>query len=42
MPFVSEKQRKFLWANKPEVARKFAEHARKTLKGKKKKEKKNG
>lgn len=25
MPFKSEKQRKFLWANKPEVAKEFEE-----------------
>lgn len=29
MPFKSEKQRKFLWANKPEVAKKYARHGRK-------------
>ena len=39
MPFRSEKQRKYLWANKPEVARKFAEHSRETIKKGKKKEK---
>ena len=26
MPFVSDKQRRFLWSQKPEVAKKFAEH----------------
>lgn len=26
MPFQSDKQRRFLWANKPDVAKKFAEH----------------
>ena len=26
MPFVSDKQRSYLWANKPNVARKFANH----------------
>ena len=26
MPFASEKQRRYLWAKKPDVARKFAEH----------------
>ena len=26
MPFVSDKQRKYLWANKPEVAKKFAQY----------------
>ena len=26
MPFKSDAQRKFLWATKPEVAKKFAEH----------------
>ena len=25
-PFVSEKQRKYLYSQKPEVAKKFAEH----------------
>lgn len=33
MPFKSEKQRKHLYAKKPKVAKKFAEHS----KGKKKK-----
>lgn len=28
MPFKSEKQRRFLWANKPAVARKFANDAK--------------
>lgn len=32
MPFKSEKQRKYLWAKKPKVAKEFAE---KTPKGKK-------
>lgn len=27
MPFVSRKQRAYLWANKPEVARKFEKDA---------------
>lgn len=26
MPFKSERQRKYLYANEPEVAKKFAEH----------------
>lgn len=26
MPFKSEKQRRYLWKNEPEVAKKFAEH----------------
>ena len=26
MPFVSDKQRRYLWSQKPEVAKKFAEH----------------
>jgi hypothetical protein len=26
MPFKSDKQRKFLWARKPQVAKKFASH----------------
>jgi hypothetical protein len=25
MPFASEKQRRYLWANEPEVAREFAD-----------------
>lgn len=33
MPFASEKQRKFLFKNKPSVARKLAKHGKK--KGKK-------
>jgi hypothetical protein len=27
MPFVSESQRKYLYAQKPEVAKKFAQHS---------------
>ena len=27
MPFKSEKQRKYLYSQKPEVAKKFAEHS---------------
>ena len=34
IPFKSEKQQKFLYAKKPAVAKKFAEHSKK---GKKKK-----
>ena len=37
MPFKSEKQRKYLYANKPEVAKKFAEHSAKPKHNKKKK-----
>jgi len=29
MPFKSEKQRKYLFANKPKVAKKFAKHSKK-------------
>ena len=29
MPFASEKQRKFLFKNKPKVARKLAKHKKK-------------
>lgn len=29
MPFVSDKQRKFLFANKPKVARQLAKHPKK-------------
>jgi len=32
MPFKSEKQRKYLWAKKPKVAKKFARHKRKKKK----------
>lgn len=39
-PFKSERQRKFLWKNKPEVAEKFAEHEKKKKKVKKSKKKK--
>jgi hypothetical protein len=35
MPFKSDKQRKYLYKNKPAVAKKFAKHSKK--KGKKKK-----
>jgi len=28
MPFKSEKQRRYLYANKPAVAKKFAEHGK--------------
>ncbi len=27
MPFVSEKQRKYLWSQKPEVAKQFVKHS---------------
>ena len=33
MPFKSEKQRKYLYAKKPKVAKKFAEHSKKKRKG---------
>lgn len=32
MPFKSEAQRKFLWANHPEVAKEFASHTPKGAK----------
>jgi len=32
VPFKSEAQRKFLYANKPEVAKKFAKDSKKTTK----------
>ncbi len=32
MPFASEKQRKFLFKNKPKVARKLAKHPKKKRK----------
>ena len=35
MPFTSEKQRKYLYANKPEVAMKYAKHGKKKVKKKK-------
>lgn len=37
MPFVSEKQRRFLFKNKPKVAKKFAEDTKKKPKKKGKK-----
>lgn len=37
MPFKSEKQRKYLWANEPKVARKFADEAKKKKKSTKRK-----
>lgn len=45
MPFVSELQRKFLYANHPDVAKKFAEHTpknKKLPKKAKKRKKSNG
>jgi hypothetical protein len=36
MPFKSEKQRKYLFAKKPEVAKKFAAHSPKSRAKKKK------
>lgn len=32
MPFKSEKQRKYLYANKPKVAAKFAKHTKRKKK----------
>lgn len=32
MPFKSEKQRRYLWANEPKVARKWADEAKKQKK----------
>jgi len=40
MPFKSDKQRKYLYKNKPEVAKKFAKDSKK--KSTKKKKKKRG
>lgn len=40
MPFKSEKQRRYLWANKPEIARKFTKESK--LKKKIKSWRKNG
>ena len=37
MPFKSEKQRKYLWANEPRVAQKFADKAKKKKKRTKRK-----
>lgn len=34
MPFVSEKQRRYLYSQKPEIAEKFAEHSKKKKKSK--------
>lgn len=36
MPFVSDRQRKYLYAKKPEVAKKFAKHAKKKRAAKRK------
>lgn len=35
MPFESEKQRRYLWANEPKVARKFADEEKKRKKRRK-------
>jgi len=35
MPFKSEKQRRYLWANEPEVAKKFADDTKKKKKKRK-------
>jgi len=35
MPFVSEKQRRFLWAQKPDIARKFVKHSKHNMNKKK-------
>ena len=40
MPFKSAKQRRYLYSQKPEVAKKFAKHEKKTAKRKPKKRKK--
>jgi len=37
MPFKSEKQRRWMWANKPELARKWAKEEKQKKKKKKKK-----
>lgn len=37
MPFKSEKQRRWMWANKPELARKWAKEEKHKKKKKKKK-----
>jgi hypothetical protein len=37
VPFRSEKQRKFLWAKKPEIAEKWAREAKKAERSKKRK-----
>lgn len=37
MPFKSEKQRRWMWANKPELARKWAKKDKHKKKKKKKK-----
>lgn len=29
MPFKNDRQRKYLWAKKPEVAKKFSKHSKK-------------
>lgn len=37
MPFKSEKQRRWMWANKPELARKWAKEEKQKKRKKKKK-----
>lgn len=37
MPFKSEKQRRWMWANKPELARKWTKEEKQKKKKKKKK-----
>lgn len=37
MPFKSEKQRRWMWANKPKMAKRWAKHSKRKKKGRKKK-----
>ena len=39
MPFKSEKQKKFMYANKPEMAKEWEKESRKTMKPRKKSKK---
>ena len=39
MPFVSEKQRKYMWKRHPEIAKRWAREGKAYVKGKKKKKK---
>ena len=41
MPFESEKQRRWMWANNPDMAKKWASEEKAKKKKKKKKKKKN-
>jgi hypothetical protein len=42
VPFKSEKQRRYLWANKPEVARKYAKHSKRKSRKRRKRKRRTG